>query len=68
MARRLWIALAVLLTVCLLMASTHAEVPAPPPEFYFLDEAGVLAEPTEGEIFFSNLLLEKDCGAQIVVL
>ena len=68
MARRLWIALAVLLTVCLLMASTHAEVPAPPPEFYFLDEAGVFSESTEGEIFFSNVLLYRSCGAQIVVV
>ena len=34
---------------------------------YYLDEAGVLSEAVEGEIFFSNELLYEACGAQIVV-
>lgn len=45
-----------------------AKVPSPSKEFYYLDQANVLTEATEGEIFFSNQLLEKACGAQVVVV
>lgn len=45
-----------------------ADVVSPGDDFYYLDEADVLTEATEGEIFFSNQLLDKACGAQIVIV
>ena len=57
---------ALLLIAC--GASALAKVPSPSKEFYYLDQANVLSEATEGEIFFSNQLLEDACGAQIVVV
>ena len=59
---------AVLLVLTLLCAAAMAEVLTPSDEFYFQDNANVLTEETEGEIFFSNQLLDKACGAQIVVV
>ena len=44
------------------------EVVSPGYDFYYLDNAGVLSEYLEGEIFFSNQLLFDDCGAQIVIV
>ena len=56
---------ALMLLACGLTAL--AKVPSPSKEFYYYDEAGVLSEATKGEIFYSNQLLDKACGAQIVV-
>ena len=39
----------------------------PGDDFYYLDQANVLSEATEGEIFFANQLLAEACGAQIVI-
>lgn len=36
-------------------------------DFYYLDQANVLSEATEGEIYFANQLLAEACGAQIVI-
>jgi len=59
---------AALLILLLLSAAALADVVSPSDQFYYLDKANVLTEETEGEIFFSNQLLEKACGAQIVVV
>lgn len=57
------------LLMALLMAfSACAEVAEPSDDFYYLDEANVLSEATEGEIFFSNERLRKACGAEIVIV
>ena len=45
-----------------------AKVVSPGPDFYYLDNANVLSEALEGEIFFANKLLYDACGAQIVVV
>lgn len=58
-------ALAILTLLC---AAAMADIPKPSEQFYYLDKANVLSEATEGEIFFSNQLLENACGAQIVVV
>ena len=60
--------LAALLLMGLACAPALAKVVAPGDDFYYLDDADVLSEATEGEIFFSNQLLEEACGAQIVVV
>lgn len=62
--------LCALLALVLMLSAVPAlaAVPSPSEEFYYLDGANVLSEATEGEIFFSNQLLEKACGAQIVVV
>ena len=60
--------LAELLLMGLACAPALAKVVAPGDDFYYLDDADVLSEATEGEIFFSNQLLEEACGAQIVVV
>jgi len=52
----------------LVLIPAYAEVVSPGTDFYYLDEADVLSEATEGEIYFSNRLLEEQCGAQIVVV
>jgi len=58
------LALALLALLC---APALAKVVSPGPDFYYLDNAGVLSEELEGEIFFANKLLYDACGAQIVV-
>lgn len=63
---RLWvIALALLALLC---PPALAKVVSPGADFYYLDNANVLSEALEGEIFFSNKLLYDACGAQIVVV
>ena len=59
------IALALLALLC---PSALAKVVSPGTDFYYLDNANVLSEALEGEIFFSNKLLYDACGAQIVVV
>ena len=49
-------------------APAIAKVVSPSDQFYFLDDANVLSEATEGEIFFSNVRLNEACGAQFVVV
>lgn len=64
--------LCLLTALVMLLGATAAmaerEIVSPGPDFYYLDEANVLSQDTEGEIFFSNQLLYEACGAQIVVL
>lgn len=62
------ICIAFALFVCLSGISGMAKVISPEASFYYLDQANVLKESTEGEIFFSNQMLEDACGAQIVVV
>ena len=59
------LALALLALLC---APAMAKVVSPGPDFYYLDNANVLSEELEGEIFFANKLLYDACGAQIVVV
>lgn len=40
----------------------------PSDDFYYLDNANVLSESTEGEIFFSNERLQDACGAEVVIV
>lgn len=63
--RILLVALLLALTPCCALAR---EIVEPGEDFYYLDEANVLSEATEGEIFFCNQLLSEECGAQIVVV
>lgn len=59
-----------LLTALLLMlaaGAAQAKVASYGEDFFYLDEANVLSEALEGEIFFSNQLLDRACGAQVVV-
>lgn len=63
---RLCLTMLVLLAV--LCAPAVAKVVSPGQDFYYLDNANVLSESLEGEIFFSNKLLYEACGAQIVVV
>ena len=49
------------------MSALAAGVVQPGEDFYYLDQANVLSEATEGEIYFANQLLEEACGAQIVI-
>ena len=65
-ALKLCLAVAVLLA--LLCAPALAKVVSPGADFYYLDNANVLSEALEGEIYFSNKLLYEACGAQIVVV
>jgi len=67
MKRILSCLLAGLLLLCLGPALAAVKVPEPGADFYYLDTANVLSQETEGEIFFCNQLLEKACGAQIVI-
>lgn len=62
------ICIALALLVCLSCISGMAKVVSPEASFYSLDQANVLRESTEGEIFFSNQMLEDACGAQIVIV
>lgn len=57
-----------LVLLALLCAPALAKVVSPGPDFYYLDNANVLSEALEGEIFFANKLLYDACGAQIVVV
>ena len=50
------------------MSALAYSVVSPGEDFYYLDQANVLSEETEGEIFFANQLLAKACGAQIVIV
>ena len=56
------------LLLMLAASPAMAKVVSPGDEFYYLDAANVLTEATEGEIFFSNELLNEACGAQIAVV
>ena len=61
--------LAVLLALlAALWCAASAAVPSPTQDKYVYDGADVLQESTEGMIVFSNDLLKKDCGAEIVVV
>ena len=60
-------ALCLALLTALLCAPALAKVVSPGADFYYLDEPDVISEDLEGEIYFSNQLLYKQCGAQIVV-
>lgn len=66
MALRLCLVTVVMLAM--LCAPALAKVVSPGPDFYYLDNANVLTESLEGEIFFANKLLYDACGAQIVVV
>ena len=66
--REVLCALIAALLLALSAVPALASVPSAPAEFYYLDQADVLSEETEGEIFFSNELLYDACGAQIVVV
>lgn len=66
--KALHIALAVALLLMLCCAPAMAKTVSPGKDFYYLDNANVLSEALEGEIFFSNKLLYDACGAQIVVV
>lgn len=57
-----------LVLLALMAVPALAKVVSPGPDFYYLDNANVLSEKLEGEIFFANKLLYDACGAQIVVV
>ena len=57
-----------LVLLALMAVPALAKVVSPGPDFYYLDNANVLSEALEGEIFFSNKLLYDACGSQIVVV
>ncbi|MBQ3423888.1 MAG: TPM domain-containing protein [Clostridia bacterium] len=60
--------LTIMAIMALCCAPASAKVVSPGEDYYYLDNAGVLSEALEGEIFFSNKLLYDACGAQIVVI
>ena len=69
--RLLCACLAAFLLLCVgALADTYVSVKnlKPGDGLYVLDRADVLSDDTEGEIIFSNDLLNKACGAQIVVV
>ena len=66
--KALRVALAALLLMMLACAPAMAKTVSPGADFYYLDDANVLSQELEGEIFFSNKLLYDACGAQIVVV
>lgn len=66
--KALRVAFAALVLMALLCAPALAKTVSPGNDFYYLDNANVLSEALEGEIFFSNKLLYDACGAQIVVV
>lgn len=57
-----------MLVFALLICGASAEVVEPGEDFYYLDEANVLSDATEGEIFFANQRLYEACGAEIAVV
>ena len=66
--KTLRVALVALVLLALSCAPALAKSLSPSSDFYYLDDANVLSEAMEGEIFFSNKLLYDACGAQIVVV
>lgn len=50
------------------VASAQGEIPAPPPSFYVLDEAGVLSPQAEEYIISVSRSLEQSTRAQVVVV
>lgn len=66
--RTLRVALAAAVLLALMCAPALAKVVSPGSDYYYLDNANVLDEALEGEIYFSNQLLSEACGAQIVVV
>ena len=66
--RALRLTAVMVLALTLLCAPALAKTVSPGPDFYYLDNANVLSEAVEGEIYFSNKLLNEACGAQIVVV
>ena len=58
----------VLALLAMMCMPALAKVVSPGPDFYYLDNANVLSEELEGEIFFANKLLYDACGAQIAVV
>lgn len=66
--RSLRVLLAAAILLALLCAPALAKVVSAGTDFYYLDNANVLSEAMEGEIYFSNKLLYEACGAQIVVV
>ena len=66
MKRFLLCMLALVLALAPVSAMAYSIV-NPGDDFYYLDQANVLSEATEGEIFFANQLLAEACGAQIVI-
>jgi len=57
-----------MLAALALLCAACAEVVQPSEDFWYLDEADVLSDATEGEIFFANQRLYDACGAEIVVV
>ena len=68
MRRGIKLLLAVLVLLLALCAPAMAKVVSAGADFYYLDNANVLSEALEGEIYFSNVLLNDACGAQVVVV
>ncbi|MBQ8111176.1 MAG: TPM domain-containing protein [Clostridia bacterium] len=66
--KALRLAVAMVMALALLCAPALAKTVSPGADFYYLDNANVLSEAVEGEIYFSNKLLNEACGAQIVVV
>lgn len=66
--RLLRLCLLAALLLAMLSAPALAKVVSAGADFYYLDSANVLPEALEGEIFFSNRLLDSACGAQVVVV
>ena len=52
--------------LALMCAPALAKVVSAGTDFFYLDNANVMSEALEGEIYFCNQLLDKACGAQIV--
>ena len=65
---KLILTITALLALIALLCIGSAEVVQPNDDFWYLDEANVLSEATEGEIFFANQRLYDACGAEIVVV
>lgn len=57
-----------LLAILLLFSMALAEIPEKTDDFWYLDQANVLSDATEGEIFFASEALYKTGGAGIVVV
>lgn len=66
--KSLLMCLALMLLTAMLGAPALAKVVSPGEDFFYLDNANVLSEELEGEIYFANKLLTEACGAQIVVV
>ncbi len=66
--KRIFSLLFVLLLLLLPLSAQAADVVDYTPDFYVADYANVLDDQTEGLIVLNNDLLDKACGAQIVVV